>query len=157
MERRDWLALTGFVVVTAAAAAAAMIGQGDTFASYYRSLPVPDWGPPAWAFGPASLVLYALIAVSAWVRWRNGGWYGASLKLWVTQLLLTPVWPYVFFGNEDPGLALSIVLLLLFAVVATVIAFAKRSKLAAALFTPYVLWVAYLTAVNFMVWFNRLT
>lgn len=156
METREWVALAGFVVLTAAAAVAAVLGQGEGVEAYYRSLALPDWAPSARVFGPVWAVLYLLVAVSAWVRWRNGGWRGASLKLWVTQLLLIPAWPYVFFGQRDPGLALSVILLHLFAVVATAIAFAKRSRLAAVLFTPYVLWIGYLTASNGALWWTRL-
>ncbi|MFF4422661.1 TspO/MBR family protein [Streptomyces sp. NPDC001549] len=35
-----------------------------------RSLERPSWAPPAWAFGPVRTVLYATIAIAAWLVWR---------------------------------------------------------------------------------------
>ena len=54
-----------WVSLTFMAAAAGGLGSTDA-PSFYRSLALPDWAPPASVFGPVWSVLYLLMALSAW-------------------------------------------------------------------------------------------
>jgi len=83
-------------------AAAATLGS---FASlnapeFYRSLTRPDWAPPAAIFGPVWTVLYAMMAVSAWLVWRNGSspQVRQALTLFMVQLALNVLWSWLFFA-----------------------------------------------------------
>src|SRR5215204_6044166 len=63
------------VAVTIAAAVVAIAGLGglasDVRSEWYTSLAKPRWQPPGWVFGPVWSVLYALLAVSAFLAWRD--------------------------------------------------------------------------------------
>jgi hypothetical protein len=50
----------------------------------------PAWRPPDWLFAPVRTILYASIALSGWLVWREAGTAGAALPLGVyaVQLLL---------------------------------------------------------------------
>jgi tryptophan-rich sensory protein len=61
-----WLAV---VFVAAAVGAAASVQAGE----FYTKLTLPSWAPPPAVFGPVWTVLYALMAVAAWLVWRVGG------------------------------------------------------------------------------------
>ena len=56
--------------------------------SFYSQLSQPAWAPPAWLFGPVWTVLYALMAIAAWLVWRQGG-FGVQrrpMSLFLVQL-----------------------------------------------------------------------
>jgi len=121
---------------------------------WYPHIQKPSWTPPDAAFGPVWSVLYLLMGVSAWLIWRNseGSTRRRTLLIFVTQLVLNGIWSFLFFGLRSPGwAALEIVLLWCF-IVATMVAFARISRLAAGLLLPYLVWVSYAAALNFAIW-----
>jgi len=122
--------------------------------AFYAQLARPSWAPPASLFGPVWTLLYALMAVAAWLVWRAGGWRARrpALTLFVAQLALNALWSWLFFAWHQGGLALADIVLLWTLVVATLIAFWQASPLAAALLVPYQLWVGFAAALNYSVW-----
>ena len=85
----------------------------------------PSFNPPSWVFGPVWSALYFMMALSAWLVWRNAGWSAprAAFILFFIQLGLNLAWSGLFFGLHRPGLAFIDILALLAAVVATAIMF----------------------------------
>ena len=117
---------------------------------WFAGLVRPPGAPPNWLFAPVWTVLYALMAVSAWLVWRGGrpASYRA-LRLWGWQLLANALWSPAFFGLQSTGLALIVMAALVPLVVMTVWRFAALNRVAAALLVPYLGWslyAAYLTA-----------
>ena len=143
------------VSVTAVAAVSAIGGlAGASSAEDYSRLQQPGFAPPAWVFGPVWTVLYALMAVAAWLVWRTGPsletrraltWYGV-------QLVLNAAWTPLFFGLGWRGVAFVELSALLVVLLATVVLFWRRSTLAGALLLPYVAWSAFALCLNFAVW-----
>jgi len=146
--------LTGLVLFVLLAFAAGGIGsllQGSDVGARYLAFDRPVWAPPSWAFGIVWPVLYVLIGVAAWRVWRAAGSVRAAavpLALWAVQLLLNAVWPWVFFGLEAFWAAVVVVVALDLAVLATIVAFARRDRPAAWLLVPYLAWILYATALN---------
>ena len=73
--------------------------------AWYASLNKPAWNPPAWVFGPAWTLLYTLMAVAAWLVWKQDGWR-RPLLLYFIQLVLNAAWTPIFFGAHQLGLSL---------------------------------------------------
>jgi len=151
--RRQVVGLLGWAVVTflaAALGARASISAAD----FYAGLALPAWAPPASVFGPVWTVLYALMALAAWLVSRQGGWRQAmpALALYLLQLALNVLWSWLFFGWKQGALAFADILLLLVLIVATVVAFHRVRPAAAWLLLPYLAWVAFASALNFAVW-----
>ena len=119
---------------------------------WYAALAKPTWTPPGWIFGPVWTVLYVMIAMAAWVVWQQRARVDTGLVLWGAQLILNGAWSWLFFGLERPGAALLDIVVLLAAIAATAIAFARISRIAALLLAPYFAWVAFATALNFAIW-----
>jgi tryptophan-rich sensory protein len=119
--------------------------------AWYEGLAKPPWRPPNWLFGPAWALLYALIAISAWLVWRADG-FGTALVIWSVHLVINAGWSAVFFGLRRPDLACAWILLLWASIAVTIAAFAPVSLLAAWLLAPYLLWVSFATALNFSIW-----
>jgi len=151
--RRQAVGLLGWAIVTflaAALGARASISAAD----FYASLTLPAWAPPASVFGPVWTVLYALMALAAWLVWRQGGWRAAApaLALYLLQLALNVLWSWLFFGWKQGALAFADIALLLALIVATIVAFHRVRSAAAWLLLPYLAWVTFASALNYAVW-----
>lgn len=149
---RSALALLGWLALTfCAPALGALAGMPG---EWYASLHKPAWNPPSWLFGPVWTTLYTMMAVAAWQVWRRGGWrqQARPLALYLLQLALNAAWTPLFFGLRAPGWALLDIVLLLAAIVATLAAFGRASRLAACLLAPYALWAGFATFLNFTLW-----
>lgn len=150
-RQRDVPALAGWVALTFTAA---MTGVFVSTGGWYAGLVKPSWNPPSWAFGPVWTVLYAMMAVAAWLVWREGGWKAQwrALTLYLLQWALNALWTPLFFGLHRPGLALAEILALDLAVLGTLMAFWRVKRLAGTLLVPYALWVLFATVLNFTIW-----
>ena len=146
---REILRLLVFLAVTFGAAA---FGAQFMPGPWYADLVKPAWTPPNWIFGPVWTVLYVMIALSAWLVWRERPRFGLPLGLWVAQLGLNTIWSWLFFGLERPGMAAIDIVVLLGTIVATAYAFAHVSRIAALLLLPYALWVGFASALNLAIW-----
>lgn len=146
----------GFAAWLAVCFAAAAIGAAASIqaSSFYLSLARPSWAPPASVFGPVWTVLYAAMAVAAWLVWREGGFRRArpALTLFLVQLALNALWSWLFFAWHRGAAAFGDIVLLWVLIVATLIAFWRIRPLAGALLVPYLLWVSFATALSYSVW-----
>ena len=135
---------------TAAIGGAASINAGPL----YQQMQRPDWAPPGAVFGPVWSVLYMLMAISAWLIWRNGGWRAArpALTLFMVQLIFNALWSWLFFGWRLGALSFADILLLWVLIVATLVSFWRISPLAGALLIPYLLWVSFASVLNWSIW-----
>ena len=147
-------AFLGWAVLTFAVAALGAFGS-RTAPTFYPTLDRPAWAPPGWLFGPAWSVLYSMMAVAIWLVWRErgaGAAVGAAVGLYVLQLVLNALWSWIFFSWRNGGWAFVEAIAMWVAILATAIAFARVRPLAAALLVPYLVWVAYATALTWAVW-----
>lgn len=145
-----------FVALLICFAAAGLGATATTpkIAGWYAGLTKPDWTPPDWLFGPVWSCLYAMMAVAVWLIWRQETTAGSKtpLLLFSLQLILNSLWSVLFFGLENPGLAVVNIVLLWGAILATLVSFWSRSKLAGAMLVPYLLWVSFATVLNIAIW-----
>ena len=137
-----------------AVAVVAVIGGSWTktdAGSWYSTLELPAWNPPGWAFGVVWTILYALMAVAAWMVWKAGTddeRVRPALAIYAVQLLLNLAWTGIFFALEQPEWALAEIVALFAAVVLTTIAFHRVNARAGRLLVPYLAWVAYAASLN---------
>jgi tryptophan-rich sensory protein len=148
MDRMSALVLFGWLLLCFGAAA---IGGFFPPGAWYASLDKPSWNPPSWIFGPVWTLLYILMAVAAWLVWRERGWTGVLL-LFLLQLALNAAWSPLFFGLKRPLWGLVDIVALWLAIGATVIGFARVRPLAALLLAPYWAWVTFAAVLNFELW-----
>jgi benzodiazapine receptor len=141
------------LLATAAAAVAGAIASVRA-ADFYQQLAQPTWAPPAAVFGPVWSVLYVLMAFAAWLVVRALGWPSArpAIALYVAQLALNALWPWIFFQWRLGGVALAEILVLWTLLLLTVRAFWHARRLAGVLLLPYLAWVSFATALTWAVW-----
>ncbi|MCS6932102.1 MAG: tryptophan-rich sensory protein [Acetobacteraceae bacterium] len=144
----DLLPLFGFLGACFAAASTGAIFRPG---AWYEGLSKPSWRPPNRLFGPAWAVLYTLIAISAWLVWREAG-LGVEIAVWAGHLAINAGWSWIFFGLRRPDLAFGWILLLWASIAATIAAFAAVSQPAAWLLLPYLAWVSFAAALNLAIW-----
>lgn len=122
--------------------------------AFYGQLIQPSWAPPSSVFGPVWSVLYAMMGVSAWLVWRDGGvrTNRFALGLFLVQLAVNALWSWLFFAWHLGAFAFADIVLLWLLIVATVLAFWRVRPLAGALLVPYLLWVSFAAALNFSIW-----
>lgn len=149
----QFIGLLGWLAVVFAAAALGAVASTDA-GSFYAQLVRPAWAPPASAFGPVWTVLYLLMAVAAWLVWREAGaaLRRPALALFVVQLAANALWSWLFFAWRHGAWAFAEVLALLLLIAATVVAFWQVRRLAAVLMLPYLAWVCLATALTWSVW-----
>src|ERR1051325_11101387 len=97
--RVDWISLTFFLVACFAVAGLGSLATTPEIPAWYQALRKPAWTPPNWLFGPVWTLLYAAMAVAAWLVWRRAGWEESNGALWVflVQLALNLAWSFIFF------------------------------------------------------------
>lgn len=151
--------LTKLVVSFGLTFAAPLIGSlfttQEAISEWYAALNRPFFTPPAWIFGPVWTILYALMALSAFIIWQKGLGSTAvkiALGLYIVQLALNALWTPLFFGLQMPLLAFIEILLLWLVILATIWAFGKVSTGAALLLIPYLLWTSFAVVLNGALW-----
>jgi translocator protein len=153
---RSALALVLLMAIAAGVAAVGSVLSAPGIAGWYAETPKPMWTPPDAVFAPVWTLLYALMSVAAWLVWRrpDSPTRTRALRVYAVQLGLNAVWSPAFFGLGAllgaPGawVALVVIVVLDFAILATMIRFGDVSRLAAALLLPYWVWALFATTLN---------
>jgi translocator protein len=150
----EWLALGVSIAICFAAAGIGSLFTDPEIGGWYARITKPSWTPPNWVFGPVWTALYLMMAVAAWLVWREKGFGGArlALLLFAAQLFFNALWSTLFFGQHRMGLALADIILLWGAILLTLVSFWRLQPLAGALMLPYLLWVTFASALNYSIW-----
>ncbi len=145
--------LIAFLGVCLAAGGLGSIPTAKGVCEWYPTLRKPPGTPPSWVFGPVWTALYVLMAVSAWLVWRQYGW-GAqpALLIFFAQLALNLAWSGIFFGARLPGFALVEIVILWLSILFTAFIFFRLDAPAAYLLVPYLVWVTYAAYLNLGIW-----
>ncbi len=135
----------------------AIAGLGGYFTSlglkgYYDFLRKPDWTPPGYIIGMVWNVLFAMMAVAAWLVWRRVGWFHWAVVAFLIQLLLNLGWSYAFFVMQCPEIAFWELCTLWLGILGTTVLFWPISKLATILMLPYLAWVLFAGYLNYTIW-----
>jgi translocator protein len=148
-----WLALAGWLALTFATAAIGGVASVQAPA-FYAQLTQPSWSPPPGVFGPVWTVLYAVMAIAAWLVWREpaSGARRRTLTLFCLQLVLNGLWSWLFFAWHLGAWALADIALLWLTVAATLTGFWRIKPLAGALLVPYLAWISFAAALNVTLW-----
>ena len=147
----------GLLVSVGVCFGAALLGNLATMPQipdWYAGISKPSWTPPDWVFGPVWSLLYAMMAISAWLIWRKANGKTAKLPLfWFAfQLILNILWSVLFFGLQKPAWSMVEVFFLSLAILMTIRAFWPLSRSAALLLVPYFCWVSFASALNVAIW-----
>lgn len=129
-------------------------------ATWYPTLNKPFFTPPNAAFPIAWGILYMAMGVAAGLVWGRievqGDKVRKALKFFWAQFALNMLWSYLFFGLQNPLIALVEIVLLWLLIYETWFLFRKIYKVAGYIMLLYLAWVTYATALNAGIWWlNR--
>ena len=147
--------ITISVLVCLAIGFLSSIANQSSVNDWYVTLNKPSFTPPNYLFAPVWTALYIMMGVAAGIVWSKGYhhiWVKTALYHFVFQLLLNALWSIVFFGLKNPLGGMIVILALLTMIILTIKWFRVISKPAALLMVPYVLWVAFASALNYKIW-----
>ena len=152
-KQHEALGLACWLLVTFVAAAVGASASIEA-KSFYGQLVQPAWAPPPGLFGPVWTVLYTLMGIAAWLVWRARELRTnrIELGLFLGQLAANSLWCWLFFAWNLGGLAFTEVVLLWMLIVATLVAFWRVRPLAGILLIPYLIWVSFAAALNYVLW-----
>ena len=154
-RRRQGAALIGFLAVSWTLSLLGSLPIRMNGNGWYSVADKAPWTPPGWIFGSVWLMLYAAMAVAAWLVWRQRRFPRRyAFKVYGFLLLLNLAWPLAFFGMYPlmgtAALWLALLLLGAHAVAATfaVLHFGPISRTAGLLMLPYVSWLVFSASLN---------
>lgn len=150
-SRGDALLALGFVVgVNAVGALPALFVGSDT-----GWIDRPWFYPPEILFPIVWTLLFTLLGLALYRVWRRGTDrrdVRVAVGVFAGQFALNLLWTPVFFGLQRPDLGLAVIVALWIAIVATVVAFDRVDRVAAALAVPYLLWVSFAAILNYAIY-----
>ncbi|MFC5048177.1 TspO/MBR family protein [Aquimarina hainanensis] len=122
---------------------------------WYTTLNKPSFTPPYWVFFAVWNLLYFMMGISLGIIWNKGFYHKlvkTALYHFGFQLLLNVSWFIFFFGLQNSFIALLDITTLFILLLFTIKWFKFVNATAAYLLVPYILWVAFATALNFCIW-----
>lgn len=143
-QRHPALAIMFIITIVVAGLIIGFLTPPD---EWYQSLIKPSFNPPGWVFAPVWTALYIIIAVAGWRIWCIAP-RSTAMKLWIAQTVLNWLWSPMFFGVKAPWLALVTIVAMLATIIAFILQARKHDRTSAALFVPYLGWVAFATMLN---------
>jgi benzodiazapine receptor len=138
------LALVAILAATGLVAGLGALTSGGEADPWYAALNKAPGNPPGFVFGIVWPLLYALMAVGAFLAWRAG----ARLGLFFLQLAVNFGWSYLFFEFHQPLIALIDIAILWVLVFLMIRQFHRHSRLAAWLQAPYLAWLSFAAYLN---------
>ncbi len=148
------LVLLGFFVLCYAVAIIGAFFTASSIPTWYAALNKPSFNPPNWIFAPVWTTLYGLMAIAAWLVWRTPRSQSrrSGLTFFAIQLILNALWTPVFFYLHRTLPALILILALWIVILLTARRFWKVDRFAAGLMIPYLLWIAFASALNYEIY-----
>ena len=150
----NWKLLVICIAIPLAVGGAAALLTGGGM-EVFESVNQPPLSPPAWLFPVVWTVLYTLMGISSYLILTSGEGKEEvqnALSVYAYQLAVNFLWPTFFFNFRWFFFSFLWLLLLIFLVVSMIRDFYKRSKPAAYLNIPYLLWLLFAGYLNFTIW-----
>ncbi|MFT3675229.1 MAG: TspO/MBR family protein [Chitinophagaceae bacterium] len=122
---------------------------------WYEQLQKPSWTPSGTLIMRVWITLYLLMGV-AFFAFLNSNTttrqMRAGIVVFLFQLLLNFGWSFIFFYLQEPGWALTALVLLWVSILLTIVIFIRVSRLAGLVLLPYIGWASFAGYLNYSIW-----
>jgi len=121
---------------------------------WYDTLAQPALTPPDIAFPIVWTGLYVMLAIAGWIVWgkRHEEGFRSAFQLYWFQMLLNWGWSFVFFAAHLIMIGFFWIVALNLAMLAFIIVAWGKSRAAALLVLPTLIWGSFAAYLNFMIW-----
>ena len=100
---------------------------------------------PPWIFPVVWTILYTLMGISSYLIYERTK---EISKIYISQLIVNLIWPFIFFKFKLFTLAFIWILLLILLVIIMIKEFLSKNKLAGYLQIPYLIWLFIAAILN---------
>lgn len=120
---------------------------------WFRTLALPSFMPPGWAFGVAWTILYVLLglALAMILHARGAAGRGRILALFLLQLAINFAWSPVFFGMRQVALGLAMIAAMIVLTLVLILLLRRLRGAAALLLIPYLAWLCFAATLNYRI------
>lgn len=156
---KSWVKLIASVLICQMAGVIGSIFTFSSIPTWFAAIKKPFFMPPNWVFGPAWLILYTLMGISAYMVYEKGikkKNVRSALTIFGAQLVLNSLWSILFFGLQSPFLAFIEIIPLWLMILFTIVKFYKINRTAAYLLIPYILWGSFAVVLTYYIWILNL-
>jgi len=152
-----WVYILSILIALGVGGLSALLAMGNM--QIYEQVKTPPLSPPSLLFPIVWTALYILMGISAariYLASAPDRKKRMALTVYGVSLLFNFAWSIFFFNMRAFLFAFFWILVLLFLVLKTVVAYHDIDRPAAYLQIPYALWVSFATYLNFGIYFlNR--
>jgi benzodiazapine receptor len=151
---KKFASLPVFLAFTLGLGALTGLATTDSMGIWYKTLEKPSWTPESYVFPIVWSILYVMIAISGWLYWNklSGTFkqklFDRGMRVYAIQLVLNFAWSFLFFTFKSPWLAFIDICALFIFIFGVMFTFRSKSKPAAMLMIPYMLWVLNALGLN---------
>jgi tryptophan-rich sensory protein len=119
--------------------------------AWYQSIK-PSITPPNLVFPIVWSILFFLIALSLYFAWIKSSKKQKKtiMILFGINFILNILWSVIYFGMQNPSLALAEIVLLWASIFSMILSLRKIRKLSSNLLIPYLLWVSFAAFLNYL-------
>ncbi len=163
--KTQWKQLIPYILIPLAVGGLAAFLTMDSMETF-SSLNQPPLSPPAWLFPVVWTILYILMGIASYLALGEDimdapagsissgepGTSDAALKVYAAQLVFNFGWSLIFFNLGAYLLAFVWLVILWVLILITMVLFSQRSRTAALLLVPYLLWVSFAGYLNLGIW-----
>lgn len=155
---------TPYIIIPLITLVTALLGSWVSIMNmdWYGVQLVPGYTPPGSTIGAVWTVLFILATVAALIVWKPVKkkvadkkylqWRNDVSYIFLANAGLNVIWSVLFFGFHLPLYAVFEAGLLGVSVAVLMLLIWPKSKIAALLLVPYLLWVAFATQLTYAVW-----
>ena len=136
-----------FVLITLIVGSLASSSTGTD--PWYQSLTKSELNPPGYVFGIVWPILYLLMGITAWRTFYT------IKNLFYIQLFFNAIWSWLFFSFHLPVISLVDIWILIFINIKILFMILKQDKIAAFLYTPYIVWLLFASYLNLFIVLNN--
>lgn len=142
--------VTCFLTTFGSGALSKFIMGSSARESWYKNLVKPCFSPPQWSYGIVWPLLYATMAVAAFLVWQKKDSVQKSpgLLLFFAHLSLNALWIYLFFVAHNLQVAAALIVGIAACAWTILYLFNQEEKQATYWFLPYCLWISYAASLS---------
>lgn len=152
-KRNIWLLILNIIIAEGIGALSGYLSM--TKEDGYSMIKRPVFSPPGWVFPIVWVILYFLMAVSAYrimVLGKEGKDITKAITLYFTQLVFNFLWPIIFFKFNQYGISFIELIIMYIFILLTTFEFCRHDKKAAILMIPYIIWTTFAGILNLSIY-----